>query len=332
MTLEWLDGYQIDAALVRSTGAPQYPVAAWNHEYGGFVAEVDKIDGFDALLPWPVETVKFGRGAKATKKDCYAARRVDVAVLATKTRWFDRATGERVAGYQENAYSRLQLLALVKGAEGGPFLLSFKGVAAGELSKALTAVRRGPIAAGRRATGKDLAEAAFWLTIYAGEAMTVGAQQATEITPPRIELPGKGDDLVQWLGARYIGPALLAVVNELAEEATTWADSDGAGGGNGHEAHEEAGHAPSAARPAWLTPEEPDDAFPPDDDFDALPSAAQEPAQKAALALSGKDRFWQMALARGLADSSEVAVMARAAEVGKDWTGAIAWLQGQGVA
>lgn len=328
MSHEWLDSYEIDSALVRSTGAPQYPVAAWNHEYGGFVAEVDKVDGFDCLLPWPVETVKFGRGAKATKKDCYAARRVDVAVLATKTRWFDRATGERVAGYQDNAYSRLQLLALVKNADGSPFLLSFKGVAAGELSKALTAVRRGPIAAGRRATGKNLAEAAFWLTIYAGDAMTVGAQQATEITPPRIELPGKGEDPVEWLGARYIGPALLAAVNELAEQATTWADSDGAGG-NGHEAHEEAAHAPrAAARPPWLAPEEPDDLYPPDDDFDALPSASAEPAQAAALATAGKDLFWNLARAKGLTGNTQTEIMARAAEVTKDWTAAIAWLQG----
>jgi hypothetical protein len=328
MSLEWLDTYQIDEGLVRSTGAPQYPVAAWNHEFGGFVAEVDKIDGFDCVLPWPVETVKFGRGAKATRKECYATRRADVAILATRTRWFDRATDERLPDYREGAYSRLQLLVLVKDADGGPFLLSFKGVAAGEMAKALTAVRRGPIAAGRRATGKNLAEAAFWLTIYAGEAVTVGAQQATEITPPRVEMPGKGEDAVQWLGARYIGAALLIGVNELADEVNSWANSD-AGGANGHESHEGGAHTPSAtARPAWLAPEEPEDAFPPDDDFDGLPSASQEPAQRAALAGAGKDRYWDLARAKGLYGNTQAEIMARAAEVSGDWTGAIAWLQG----
>jgi hypothetical protein len=321
MSLEWLDTYQIDESLVRSTGAPQYPVIAWNTmEYGGMVAEVEKLDGFDCLLPWPVEAVKFGRGAKATRKDCYATRSAEIAILATKTRWYDRATGERIDGYREGAYSRLQLLALVKGGGDKPYMLTVKGVAAGLLAKALTAVRQGPIAAGRRATGKPLAEATFWVTLRAAPAMTVGQQQATEIVPPAIELPGKGEDPLQWLGARYIGPELLAVVNSLAEEATTWANSDA--GGNGHGAHEAT--APAAA---WHAPEEPDDLYPPDD-FDALPSASAEPAQAQALATAGKAMFWDLARARGLAGNSQTEIMARAAEVSGNWTAAIAWLQG----
>lgn len=335
MSFEWVDSYRIDESLVRSTGAPQYPVAAWNHEFGGFVAEVDKVDSFDALLPWNVETVKFGRGAKATRKHCYAARRVDVAILATKTKWFDRATGERVPDYRDGAYSRLQLLALVKGGGESPYLLSFKGVAAGELSKQLTAFRRGPIAAGRRATGKPLAEATFWLEIYAGEPVTVGQQQATEITPPRVELPGKGDDALAWLGARYVGPELLAVVNSLAEEATAWATSD-AGAGNGHSEHEPEAAVPltpatngrQQAAPAYQVPEEPEDLYPPDDDFEELPSASQEPAQAAALATAGRDLFWGLARAKGLGGNTQTEIMARAAEKAGDYTGAIAWLQG----
>jgi hypothetical protein len=291
-------------------------------EFGGLVAEVEKIDGFDAVLPWPVEVVKFGRGAQATRKECYATRRAEIAVLASKTRWFDRATNERLPDYRDGAYSRLQLLALVRDAAGGPFLLTFKGVAAGLLSKQLTAVRRGPIAAGQRAAGKPLAEASFWLTITAGAPMTVGQQQATEIIPPVLELPGRGEDALQWLGARYIGPEGLALVNSLAEEVNAWAASDG--GGNGHDEHEAAAAASAAA--AWHAPEEPDDAFP-DDGFDGLPSASTEPAQRQALALAGKDLFWNLARAKGLAGNTQVEIMARAAEVGKDWTGAIAWVQ-----
>lgn len=316
--MDWLAEYRIDGALVHSTGTPQYPVIAWNHEFGGLVAEVEKLDGFDAMLPWPVETVRFGRGAKATRKECYGARRAEIAILATKTRWFDRATGERVAGYQDGAFSRLQLLALVKGAESGPFLLSFKGVAAGELSKALTAVRRGPIAAGRRATGKDLAEAAFWLTIYAGKPQTVGQQQATEITPPHVEMPGKGDDALDWLGARYIGPQLMAVINGLASEVTAWATSDGATNG-----HDQAPAASSGAlRPEpWLAPEEADDAA--DDPFDALPSH-----DRSAYSKTGADLFWATARGKGRADESQVAIMAKAAQLTGDWSMAQAWLEG----
>ncbi len=321
MSLEWLVGYEVDEALVRSTGAPQYPVIAWNtQEYGGLVAEVEKLDAFDALLPWTVEAVRFGRGAKATRKDCYGSRRAEIAILATKTKWFDRATGERIDGYREGAYSRLQLLALVKDGGETPYLLTVKGVAAGMLAKALTAVRQGPIAAGRRAAGKPLAEATFWLTIYAAPAITVGqGANSSEIVPPAIELPGKGADVMAWLGARFIGPELLAVVNSLVEEVTTWQNSDG---GNGHEAT----HAPSAPA-AWHGPEEPDDAFPPDDDFDGLPSASNAPAQAAALTAAGKDLFWSLARAKGLAGNTQAEIMARAAEVSGDWSGAVAWLQ-----
>lgn len=328
MSHEWLDSYDVDESLVRSTGAPMYPIAAWNHEAGGLVGEVTKLDEFDVMLPWPVKSVKFGRGQKAQFKDCYVAQRAEIAVLATRTRWFDRLTGARVDGYQDGAYSRLQLLALVKDGGSTPYMLSFKGVAAGLLSKALTTVRRGPIAAGRRATGKPLSEATFWLTLYAGDPMTVGKDQATEITPPGIELPAKGEDAVNWLGARFVGSKLLAVVNDLAEEATTWAASDSGAG------HEEAhGLAPAIGNggyrhDAWAGPEEPDGIFPEDDPFDALPSASQEPAQAAALATAGKDLFWNLARAKGLAGNTQTEIMARAAEVTKDWTAAIAWLQG----
>jgi len=195
------------------------------------------------------------------------------------------------------------------------------------MAKALTAVRRGPIAAGRRATGKNLAEAAFWLTIYAGEAVTVGAQQATEITPPRVDLPGKGADALQWLSARYIGPELLIGVNELADEVNDWANSDG-NGANRHETHEEGGHTPSATtRPPWLAPEEPGDAFPPDDDWDTLPSASQAPAQAAALASAGEGQYWTLARQRGRQDRADVAMMAKAAGMTGDWAPALAWLQ-----
>lgn len=327
MTMEWLDTYQIDEALVRGTGAPMYPMAAWNHEAGGLVGEVQKLDEFDVMLPWPVKAVKFGRGQKAQIKECYAANRAEIAVLATRTRWFDRLTGERVDGYQDGAYSRLQLLALVKDGGSTPYLLSFKGVAAGMLSKALTAVRRGPIAAGRRATGKPLAEASFWLTLYAGPPMTVGRDQATEITPPGLELPAKGEDAVTWLGARFIGSKLLAVVNELAEEATAWAASDG---GGGHEAeHEAAPAGGNGYHEAWTAPEEPDGIFPEDDPFDALPSASQAPAQAAALASAGAGQFWAIIGSKGLGNSNVAAAMAQAAELSKNWTGAIAWAQQQ---
>jgi hypothetical protein len=136
-----------------------------------------------------------------------------------------------------------------------------------------------------------------------------------------VALPEKGEDPVDWLGARFVGPDLLATVNSLAEEATAWSASDGHG--NGHEAYEAA-----APRPPWLAPEEPEDAFPPDDDFDALPSAAREPAQAAALTLAAKDLFWSIARQRGREGGAEVAMMARAAELTGDWGAALTWLQG----
>ncbi|MFZ2488964.1 MAG: hypothetical protein WAZ19_12700 [Anaerolineae bacterium] len=322
MTHDWLEGYEIDRSLVNTTGAPMYPVAAWNHDYGGLVAEVEKVDSFDAVLPWQVEAVRFGRGAKATRKECYVTRQADVAVLTTRTRWFDRGTGERIEGYREGAYSRLQVLALVKGGGDNPYLLTFKGVAAGEFSKALTALRRGPIAAGRRATGKLLAEGAFWLTIYAGEAVTVGAQQTTEITPPRMELPVKGDDVMAWLAARYIGPEWLAVVNALAEEASAWASGDA---GPVHEDYDNTAALPVPEAAPWIDPTPWSDDAESDADalFDSIPAH-----DRSAYGKTGGELFWLLAKGKRAENSNDTALMARAAELTGDWAAAIAWVQG----
>lgn len=319
MTHDWLEGYAIDDALVNPTGAPMYPVAAWNHEYGGLVAEVDKVDSFDAVLPWNVEPVRFGRGAKAARKECYVTRRAEVAILTTRTRWFDRTTNERIAGYREGAYSRLQLLALVREGGATPYLLSFKGVAAGELSKALTALRRGPLAAGRRVTGKPLVEGAFWLTIYAGDAMTVGTQQSTEITPPHVELPAKGGDAMDWLGARYIGAEWLAVVNGLAEEAGAWASNDA---GPTHE-EQEAADLPVAGVEPWGEPTPWADEDDADALFDSLPSHERSIYDK-----TGADKFWTIARSKRVDGRNDTALMARAAELTGDWNAAIAWING----
>ena len=223
----WLDSYNLDGDLVQTITTPAYPYVAWSLNEAAWLCEVDKADTFDLVLPWPQETVRFGKGAKKKEVDCYLSPVARVCILAERTRWFDRLSGERVAGYQEGAFSKLHLLALVEGATAVPVVLTIKGVSAGELSKQLTTLRRNVIATARRKLSKSsLSEAGFWLTLRAGQSMIVGAVQQVEITPPFLELPGKGDDLAEWLGARFVGPEVLEVVNALADEVRGWRDAD----------------------------------------------------------------------------------------------------------
>lgn len=227
----WLDSYNLDGDLVQTITTPAYPYVAWSLNEAAWLCEVDKADTFDLVLPWPQETVRFGKGAKKKEVDCYLSPVARVCILAERTRWFDRSTNERVAGYQDGAYSKLHLLALVEGATAVPVMLTIKGVSAGELSKQLTTLRRNVIAVARRKLGKSsLSEAGFWLTLRPGQAMMVGAQQQTEVTPPFLELPGKGDDLAEWLGKRFVGPEVLEIVNALADEVRGWRDDTGHAG------------------------------------------------------------------------------------------------------
>lgn len=228
----WLDTYELDGDLIRTISSPAYPFVAWNLNEAAWVAEIEKCDAFDLVLPWQQEQIQFGRGGKKSKKDCYIAPSARVCILAERTRWFDRATGERVAGYRDGTFSKLNLLALIDGATAVPVVLTIKGVSAGELSKQLTTLRRNIFATARRKLGKaSLSEAGFWLTLRAGQSMIVGTTQQVEITPPLLELPSKGAELESWLGERYVGSDVLAFVNTLAAEVRAWRDEDSVGSG-----------------------------------------------------------------------------------------------------
>lgn len=240
---DWLDGYEVDEVLAAPAGAASYPVLQWNHGEGAMLAEVEKWEGYGLTLPWPVKQVRFGAGRGAAVVDCYHSSAVDVAILGTKVRWFDRATGALLPGYQDGAYSRLHVLSLVKGAapQEQPALLSLKGVAAGDLSKLLTRARR-VIQQAEGQAGRRLSLASFWWRVTCGEARAVGSTQQAIITPPELDLPARGLDVLAWLGERYIGPALLATVNGLAQEVIAWQEAgkapaaQGAGSGSDEEA------------------------------------------------------------------------------------------------
>lgn len=305
---EWLSSYDLDQGLVQTITAPAYPFIAWSINEAAWVAEVDKCDSFDLVLPWNVEEVVFGRGHKRTKKECYVSPAARVCILAERTRWFDRVTGERIAGYREGAYSKLHLLALVEDATAVPVVLTIKGVAAGELSKQLTALRRNVIATARRKLNKpSLSEAGFWLTLRAGQPMMVGAQQQTEITPPMLELPGKGTDLAEWLGARFVGPAILDLVNALADEVKAWRDDAGHAGPEGDDEAQAA--APST------------NGEPHDEDLPGEPPS--EPYR-----MTPVDEFWGKAGLLGLQNHPLIPGLAQSAVSSGNWAWAIAALDG----
>lgn len=321
----WLSGFNLDSGLVATITTPAYPIISWNLNEASWVADVDKCDEFDLVLPWPQEEVTFGKGSKKTRKECYVSLAGQFAILAERTRWFDRQTNERITGYREGSYSKLQLLVLVRDATAVPVMLTIKGVSAGELSKQLTTLRRSVMATARRKLGQsNLSEAGFWLTIRAGKARTVGTVQTQEITPPDLELPGKGDELAEWLGKRFVGPEVLEIVNALADEVRAWrdADSEHAGHDEGDEEQPTAptsaavngngnGHQPETPKPAPAQVEP--------DEFDSLPSATTSPGMQKVL-------FYSKVKTLGLESSSIVRDKADRAEASGDWAGALAFL------
>ena len=223
----WLAGFNLDSGLVATITTPAYPIISWNLNEAAWLADVDKCDEFDLVLPWPQEEVAFGKGSKKTRKECYVSPTGVFCVLAERVRWFDRQSNERITGYRDGSYSKLQMLVLVRNATAVPVMLTIKGMSAADLSKQLTTLRRSVMATARRKLGQpNLSEAGFWLTICAGQSRTVGTVQTQEITPPNLPLPGKGDDLADWLGKRFVGPEVLELVNSIADEVRAWRDTD----------------------------------------------------------------------------------------------------------
>ena len=178
------------------------------------------------------------------------------------------------------------------------------------------------MATARRKLGQpNLSEAGFWLTLRAGQSRTVGTVQTQEITPPDLELPGKRDDLADWLGKRFVGPEVLELVNSLADEVRAWRDADADHAGHDPDDEEQPaaststavsgnGHRPEEPKPAPTV--EPDE-------FDSLPSASTSPGM-------AKILFYSKVKTLGLESSSIVRDKADRAEASGDWAGALAFL------
>ena len=326
----WLSGFNLDSGLVATITTPAYPIVSWNLGEASWLGEVAKCDEFDLILPWPQEEITFGKGSKKTRKECYVSSSGQFCILAERTRWFDRLTNERIGGYREGSYSKLQLLVLVRDASPVPVMLTIKGVSAGELSKQLTTLRRSVMATARRKLGQpNLSEAGFWLTLRAGQSRTVGTVQTQEITPPDLELPGKGvDDLADWLGKRFVGPEVLELVNSLADEVRAWRDADADHAGHEPEDEEQPAaqvngnsHSPKVEVVGVMVPKvevvgvvenHPDE-------FDELPSASAQPAMQKVL-------FYSRVKTLGLESSSIARDKADRAEASGDWGAALRWL------
>jgi hypothetical protein len=208
-----------------------------------------------------------------------------------------------------------------------PILLTFKGVAAGEMSKQLNALRRGPIAFAQRQTGRPLSEAAFWMEIYAGPPKMVGSSHKVEIIPPLIRLPERGVDVMAWLGERFVGPEVQAVINLLAPEIVEWRPTKHSGGTNGER--------PAPGREVDEIPmftggsleqviAGQHNGISSDAEFDALPGHA-----RSAYVPTAQDHFWSKAGEMGLREDGATKVMAKAAMMTGDWTMALTWLSQQ---
>ena len=93
MDNSWVDSVALDDALIQPIGGSMYPWAAWNHGEAGFVAPVDKIADFDLTLPWQQKDVVFGRGVNSNHELCYVTGSALVAILATRTTWYNSEFG-----------------------------------------------------------------------------------------------------------------------------------------------------------------------------------------------------------------------------------------------
>jgi hypothetical protein len=277
------------AELALPNAGLSYPTIQWSSEEGAWLATVEKLRSFGLTLDWPARHVSFGRGKARTQEECFVDQAPQVAILAIRTLWFDRQSGQRVDGYAPGHYSKQQLLSLVRGSSNWqPVQLTTKSVAAGEFSKDLTRLRR-LLSTAQRQAGKALPPALFWWTLPLGNVKTV---QGIEIQAPGIELPGPGQDLAEWLQARYIGPELAAVVTDLAGEAVEWAAVG------------------EAAPPA--------------------PAANGHNGNgKAAFGEVGSGYFWQLAKLLKLDSFAATAEIAQEAERTGNWRQAVEWLHVQ---
>lgn len=244
---------------------PQYPTIQWSHNPGGWLLPCDRAEEFDVTLPWERRTVRLG----SNEVPCYYSASAEVAILAQVKRWFVTDEDGRLRyleHYEQGARSKSHVMVLVKDAPAVPFVLSFKGMTSadigGQLGKLTSAMKRGNVL-------RPLYF--FWLKLSAGPAQRL--KQGAVVAPALVDLPGKDDDLVEWLKARFTGADFVADVeavfgDEIREFAQslqrTTDNSDEAPNGNGHSNGN--GHD--------------------GDDFDAMPSATGDRA--VALALSKK--------------------------------------------
>ena len=243
--------------------AQQYPVIQWNHAPGGWLLPVERVEEFDVTPPagWDRRTVTLG----SNKVECYFSPVAEVSILATTKRWFttdENGKATYLTKYADGARSKTHALCIVKGSPD-MFLLSAKGMTSADISSGLSKLQ-----GAMKKINAVRPSYFFWTRIEAGDPqrLTKGAT----VTPAIVELPGKADDVLQWLTSKFVGKEFVANVEaehaEAIREFTKPRD-------NGHDATTPeplpaTGPAPTSAATTTTS------AAPWSDGFSDLPSAA----------------------------------------------------------
>ena len=184
---------------------PMYATIQWNHAPAGWLLPVERAEEFDATPPagWERRIVTLG----SNKVECYYSPVAEVAILATIKRWFttdEDGKATYLDHYADGARSKTHALAIVKGSPD-LFVLTCKGMSSGDFHSALSKLQ----GAMKKANAVRPLYF-FWLTIQAGEPQRL-AKGAT-VAPLLLGLPGKTDDVLQWLAARFTGAEFVAEV------------------------------------------------------------------------------------------------------------------------
>ena len=281
--------------------AQQYPVIQWNHAPGGWLLPVERVEEFDVTPPagWDRRTVTLG----SNKVECYFSPVAEVSILATTKRWFttdENGKATYLTKYADGARSKTHALCIVKGSPD-MFLLSAKGMTSADISSGLSKLQ-----GAMKKINAVRPSYFFWTRIEAGDPqrLTKGAT----VTPAIVELPGKTDDVLQWLTGHFAGAEFVANVEgehaEAIREFTKPRDN-----GNGDDPQPESVPAGPAPAPATSGAATTTTSAAPWDTFDAMPSATADRAVALTLAKTWKgnhEAAVQWALSLGaFADAKE---------------------------
>ena len=183
----------------------EYPTIQWSHSNPtGWLLPADRVEEFDVQPPagWERRTAQLG----GSDVPCYFAPSATVAILTWTKQWFIREDDRDrfLDKYQDGARSRTHILCIVKGSPD-LFVLTFKGMTSADFHGGISRLQGNMKRQSIVRPGYF-----FWLALSAGQAKRIAS--GAMVAPLLVEQPAKGEDLLQWLKARFTGAEFVADV------------------------------------------------------------------------------------------------------------------------